>query len=760
MRNGHFKEILISLLVVISCVFGMNTYADAAVISDVKVCNLKGRGATITWLTDVAAIGEDSVRVVNPSIALNAVFTASRIGFNTHLVDISGLTPSTTGYSFEVISEGAESSGTFDTPAEFGNAPQTATVKVINQDSTDAEGVLVSTIVTDLSLAGPPFNIKLPSLPICGITGPTGIAVLSLDLAVKEAGLGNMAFNAASTGGFDLILEAKDGKGNSASSGPFVTPININVDIDTLRLSAAIEVVIPLPEGLTLISPPVEPKNTFTSHTLLPLIPNSREIDRWDNAAGRFRPVVRDVITGNIITPIDQAFDVAAPEGFFVKVISSSAVTFSGLPITIPLSLTLPEGLTLIGVPLPLGFTSHTLLPLIANSREIDRWDNAAGRFRPVVRDVITGNIITPIDQAFNINLGEGYFVKVVASTVFTPPTSAPKAIAPELYEDFRRFEEISTNVLPSEVKVSNVTDLGVTVSWLGAENHLAQVQYSTDPDLSYYESAYDAMEAEYPDDIHWVDIPRLSPSTRYYFRILPLDPNDKREDKVRSFTTTPRLNSIPYPNTIYGKVIEEGGKDIGVRGVVYAKVIHKGRESYPVSATTSASGYWSLSLGHLRDRESGDLFRYSSGDAIVLEYYGLSGRYGIQKAEVETDTPQDVGELIVTDTITLRVPGFDGVDGSDIPQAYVLHQNFPNPFNPETEISYDIPEDAHVSLRIYNALGQLVRTLVDGNQKTSHYVVRWDGRDDKGTDLASGVYFYRVLTDNFASTKRMLLMR
>ncbi len=213
--------------------------ANAAVISDVKVCNLTGRGADITWLTDVAATGEDSVRVTNTSVSLDTVFTASRIGFNTHSVGISGLTPSTADYVFQIISEGATTSAdTFATPAEFGNAPQTATVKVINKDGTDAEGALVSVIINDLSLfnLNPALFPKLPSFPICGITSSSGVAVLSLDLAVKEAGLGNMAFNASSSGGFDVTLEAKDGKGNSALSGTFVTPIDINVNITTLQL--------------------------------------------------------------------------------------------------------------------------------------------------------------------------------------------------------------------------------------------------------------------------------------------------------------------------------------------------------------------------------------------------------------------------------------------------------------------------------------------------------------------------------------------
>jgi hypothetical protein len=92
---------------------------------------------------------------------------------------------------------------------------------------------------------------------------------------------------------------------------------------------------------------------------------------------------------------------------------------------------------------------------------------------------------------------------------------------------------------------------------------------------------------------------------------------------------------------------------------------------------------------------------------------------------------------------------------------ANSLEQNYPNPFNPTTLIRYTIRERGHVSLRIYNSAGQVVRTLIDEVQ--SPYGVSpvlWDGRNDAGQSVASGVYFYKLVTKNFSETKKMALLK
>jgi len=98
--------------------------------------------------------------------------------------------------------------------------------------------------------------------------------------------------------------------------------------------------------------------------------------------------------------------------------------------------------------------------------------------------------------------------------------------------------------------------------------------------------------------------------------------------------------------------------------------------------------------------------------------------------------------------------------DHETIPLTYKLKQNFPNPFNPETKIYFEIPKAHDVSIVIYNMLGQKVRTLVDDNFKAGQHVVNWNGANDYGIRLATGLYFYRIKAGDFISTKKMMMLK
>lgn len=93
------------------------------------------------------------------------------------------------------------------------------------------------------------------------------------------------------------------------------------------------------------------------------------------------------------------------------------------------------------------------------------------------------------------------------------------------------------------------------------------------------------------------------------------------------------------------------------------------------------------------------------------------------------------------------------------IPTDFALSQNYPNPFNPETIISYSLPKTATVRLTIYNVFGRMIRTLVDGSMKPGEHRIVWDGRDNQGRKVASGVYFYKLEAGEFRAMKKMILL-
>ena len=94
------------------------------------------------------------------------------------------------------------------------------------------------------------------------------------------------------------------------------------------------------------------------------------------------------------------------------------------------------------------------------------------------------------------------------------------------------------------------------------------------------------------------------------------------------------------------------------------------------------------------------------------------------------------------------------------MPEQYSLSQNYPNPFNPVTQIEYSLKTAGLVSITIYNQLGQIVRRLVNEQRPAGKHTVLWNGRSDEGLQLVSGLYLYRLKTDKFVQTRKLILLR
>jgi hypothetical protein len=116
-------------------------------------------------------------------------------------------------------------------------------------------------------------------------------------------------------------------------------------------------------------------------------------------------------------------------------------------------------------------------------------------------------------------------------------------------------------------------------------------------------------------------------------------------------------------------------------------------------------------------------------------------GSYSYRLKQIDLDGKSTYSEKVVVEV--------------GVPRVFTLYQNYPNPFNPTTTISYGLPTGARVTLRIYNVLGQVVKTLVDEDQSPGVYGAQFDA-----SGVASGVYFYRLQAGPFVQTKKMLILR
>jgi hypothetical protein len=119
-------------------------------------------------------------------------------------------------------------------------------------------------------------------------------------------------------------------------------------------------------------------------------------------------------------------------------------------------------------------------------------------------------------------------------------------------------------------------------------------------------------------------------------------------------------------------------------------------------------------------------------------------------------------GLAIKFTTKTPTVVSVEDDGGSDeiLPTAFTLEQNYPNPFNPVTNISYSIPEQAHVKLCIYDINGTLIKTVYEGEQSAGRYYSVWNGENNSGIKVGSGVYFYRIQASSFMQTRKMILLK
>jgi hypothetical protein len=174
------------------------------------------------------------------------------------------------------------------------------------------------------------------------------------------------------------------------------------------------------------------------------------------------------------------------------------------------------------------------------------------------------------------------------------------------------------------------------------------------------------------------------------------------------------------------------------------------------------------LSLGEMASGMAMDY--HITGESVRGVIYNLAGNYfgpaSGNLVEIGFELPVGVydpeSDISISDFKIVN-PSADfmpvEIKGS-LPEAFALNQNYPNPFNAGTNISFNLPLPGQVNLQVYDLLGRSVTTLQDGFMQAGSHTIFWNGRSAAGTDLATGVYFYRLQADDFDKTKKMLLIK
>ena len=183
------------------------------------------------------------------------------------------------------------------------------------------------------------------------------------------------------------------------------------------------------------------------------------------------------------------------------------------------------------------------------------------------------------------------------------------------------------------------------------------------------------------------------------------------------------------------------------------------------VRSTDATDNIWILSVNPVGNESAGGIGTATlSWDPATLgdDRYELHQGFDTSGAVVVADMRAVTSYAVAGDNRSqyfaiVRIPA---MTAAAVPDQYELSQNYPNPFNPTTVIEYTLPERSQVSLTIYNVLGQEVRTLVNDIRAAGSYRIEWNGADDSGKPVATGVYLYRLQAGDFTQTRKMLLMK
>ena len=202
--------------------------------------------------------------------------------------------------------------------------------------------------------------------------------------------------------------------------------------------------------------------------------------------------------------------------------------------------------------------------------------------------------------------------------------------------------------------------------------------------------------------------------------------------------------------------VLEDGAGVCGLAATVgYDPGILEVAEVVPAEGRAGyVAAHRDLGDGRVRLAVAGSEALGEGGAIAVVRFRVLKAldRNGTGRALTLSDVVLNEGEI----PVVVRSARF----AAPRPEGFALEGNVPNPFNPVTELGVQVSRLVHVRLEVYDVLGRRVRVLVDGERAAGYYSVRWDGRDEAGMEVGSGLYLCRMTAGSFCKVQKMVLLK
>lgn len=168
-----------------------------------------------------------------------------------------------------------------------------------------------------------------------------------------------------------------------------------------------------------------------------------------------------------------------------------------------------------------------------------------------------------------------------------------------------------------------------------------------------------------------------------------------------------------------------------------------------------------------------GNAFHHYNNSLLRMLFYDRAGQIVLSTGEnyianipLTINNPEaiQVEKIFIVNSKLEKIPNinvkFVYSDETSVPTDYALYQNYPNPFNPSTTVEFSVPRADNVVIKVYDMLGQEIRTLFSGQVSGGTYKVEWDGLNDTGARMSSGSYIYRMIANDFVASKKMILMK